>query len=344
MKHLVTLAIAGILCLCYSCGDSATEPRWVPTGWEDQAVGTDDDLIDIHFLDNQHGWVLSRPGGVGKTSDGGRTWTWYAHGDNQLRYVKEICFSDSDNGWILTSDRLFHSPDGGATWAEKKYYDLYTHPFLHHLQFVDAQHGWFHNEYEVFRTVDGGATWSYATVTSIDNDYVLRDVHFIDTQHGWAVGAGTGVESTGVILSTMDGGEHWNMVATGELPELTHIHFVDAQHGWAGGSRTILRTTDGGDTWQSLPYISSHLIVDMTFADDSNGWVIIRPMTVLRGSDSSPVLCHTQDGGDTWTYQNKVSSLPYPANMSALHFNDAQHGWAVGTHGTVWHTTTGGRP
>src|SRR5207237_4932210 len=51
------------------------------------------------------------------------------------------------------------------------------------------------------------------------------------------------------------------------------------------------------------------------------------------------VIFHSPDFGKTWETQPTGQSLP----LHALHFRDAESGWAVGDLGTVLGTTDGGR-
>src|SRR5205807_5435934 len=63
---------------------------------------------------------------------------------------------------------------------------------------------------------------------------------------------------------------------------------------------------------------------------DQNVWVTGRPGSVVF---------HSPDLGKTWEAQPTGQSLP----LHALHFYDAQNGWAVGELGTILATADGGR-
>jgi len=82
------------------------------------------------------------------------------------------------------------------------------------------------------------------------------------------------------------------------------INFVSADHGWILGTRPcgdakctiVLRTTDGGDTWDKVGRIHAPLtydklagVTEIRFADDLHGWAF------------GPSLWSTIDGGATWT-------------------------------------------
>src|SRR5215470_11506826 len=85
-----------------------------------------------------------------------------------------------------------------------------------------------------------------------------------------------------------------------------------------GDSGSILRTTDGGETWTFQPSGTDRNLVGVSFVDQDTGFAVGTAGTVLR----------TTDGGITWT------SRPYAYWLNhtfAVSFVDADNGWLVGT-------------
>jgi hypothetical protein len=75
-------------------------------------------VVDMSFVDPQHGWVLvgddSSTTNLLATSDGGQTWTTVAADARQALHVS---FADPMNGWLYGDSSNFQSThDGGATW------------------------------------------------------------------------------------------------------------------------------------------------------------------------------------------------------------------------------------
>ncbi len=100
----------------------------------------------------------------------------------------------------------------------------------------------------------------------------------------------------------------------------------------------FLKTTDGGDTWESKrilgmstaawPYNTAYRLY---FYDEDNGWV----------SEGNGSILHTTDGGDTWTRQSTGLST----YASKFDFVSATTGWAISAtdnEGVVLTTTDGG--
>jgi hypothetical protein len=84
----------------------------------------------------------------------------------------------------------------------------------------------------------------------------------------------------------------------------TSITFVSSSHGWAigqGGTpgqcdnanpsicTSIVRTTDGGQTWHGIPAPSTNQVSGIRFLDGTNGWAY------------GPELWSTHDGGSAWS-------------------------------------------
>lgn len=115
----------------------------------------------------------------------------------------------------------------------------------------------------------------------------------------------------------------------------TDVDFSDADHGWAttGYSGTVMRTTDGGQTWDelttSLTAHTSHLC-RLDFADPAHGLVLD------GGTTAANVMWRTADGGATW------AGVPVEGLLTDVACGDADHAWAVGRDGTIIASTDGG--
>lgn len=90
----------------------------------------------------------------------------------------------------------------------------------------------------------------------------------------------------------------WCFQHPGEDPDIvTDASFIDATHGWLVSEKgRLLRTLDGGQTWQPLPMLpASGPSARVYFLDRQLGWR-------LEGSGSPEGrLWRTGDGGQTWT-------------------------------------------
>lgn len=200
------------------------------------------------------------------------------------------------------------------------------------VDFLDADHGWSVGFVKIMvNTLDGGDTWHPQDSPAFSHFY---DVEFLDLQTGWVVG------DLGIVLNTSDGGANWIQKDLG-FPGAYYfkdIQFIDANNGWIVGGkpqttsspvRVILRTSDGGASWNTQEFSTlKPLLSAVFFVDANNGWVVGEGGTILQ----------TSNGGAIW--EEQFSGTPY--HLNSVSFTDENNGWIVGDNGTVLQTSDGG--
>ena len=208
-----------------------------------------------------------------------------------------------------------------------------TTQHLNKVQFIDANTGWAVGDSgTIIYTTNAGATWLSKTTSTNAN---LYDVKFINSNVGWVIGdngneAGPPTES--VILKTTNGGLYWINQMNDSTTWLRAGSFLDENIGWVICFESILKTTDGGDSWTiCASQISGDFLRDIFFVDINNGFV----------SGWEGGIYKTTDGGTSW---NMVFGQMFTW-FNALSFTDAQNGIAVGAGGMrLWrgliYTTT----
>ena len=166
----------------------------------------------------------------------------------------------------------------------------------------------------------------------------LHSVYFLDQNRGWVAG------SNGTLLKTIDGGATWNKVSTFTRDTLRDVYFADDNHGWLLAERDLLklktndearsyllRTNDGGQTWQRVLVKTSDAnvrLVRMAFADNQHGLLVGETGTVFA----------TSDAGAHWLLQ----ASPTKHLLLGATFTDSAHAWLVGTGATIVKTSDGG--
>ncbi|MDP8225041.1 MAG: YCF48-related protein [Candidatus Lernaella stagnicola] len=190
----------------------------------------------------------------------------------------------------------------------------------------------------VLTTPDGGKSWKRACDLS---EQALFAVDFLDADHGWIVGR------AGKVISTADGGGNWfKHDAVCEEP-LFDVDFVDSQHGWAVGNfGRVIRTVDGGKTWikEILEPMANASINALYMHDAQNGFLVGEypaweaALDEDVSADTLSNMFRTHDGGATW----EIVQVGTHFALYDIVFRDAQHGWAVGTKGTLVRTVDGG--
>ena len=105
---------------------------------------------------------------------------------------------------------------------------------------------------------------------------------------------------------------------------IADIAFSSPQHGFAvGGQSEAILTDDGGVYWVRVPLEEPGRSI--FFLSDARGWMVTE-----KG------VWRTADGGRHW---KRLCEL---AGLVRVHFQDDEHGWAVGSLKSVFETKDGG--
>jgi len=286
---------------------------------------TDDNLEDVHFPDENTGYIVSqydvsnglRYGKVLKTTDAGETWQITA--DGNFGRLTSVYFTDVNTGYMLGGyGKIYKTTDGGILWDTLvNNYDSY----LNEIVFVNPNTGFIAEESAngaILKTSDAGLTWT----TVYENGGAVRGIHFVDENTGFAILSNS-------ILKTTNGGADWNETPLYNEGLLLDVFFVNQNVGYVCGFMgDFYKTSDGGETWNNLSYPLTWTFMNMFFVDETTGYM----------SGSLGTFFQTNNGGVTWT------SIDSPVlGSTTLWFTDDLTGYAVGSNGTILKTTNGGQ-
>ncbi|MBU1879917.1 MAG: IPT/TIG domain-containing protein [Chloroflexi bacterium] len=324
-------------------------------GWDIALHPTDPDIL----------YTSSFKDGVYKTVDGGATWQVVNQGLTAIvpRHLETVP-GQPDVVYAQAGDNgLFKATQGGAVWvplAAPGDAALLVDPFtptrlyLGQSSFPD---GWVHI------SNDGGQTWSPGSILTAPALYsnthsFVNVLQAAPSQRGTLLAGvehfGMGIPGThaGNLFRSTDAGEHWSIIDVGqEISPVTDIAFdavtstiVYAATGlWDNGSG-ILRSTNGGQTWQrtgesiaglnyatsiamepSFPYRVFVLGGDGVYVSDNHG-ISWTKGNVWRGNIAQ-ILCTDDD----------PSVLYFATDIGLLRSTDGAQSWerAAGTLGRV---------
>lgn len=260
--------------------------------------------------------------------------TWYQVPTNTSKQLNTINFGSDLVGYIGGNDSLIlKTTDGGLNWTELNYTGVSFTPGGEHimnLKFVSETVGYMTvGPYTgTYMTIDGGLTWTQ--VTFAGNMCYNYGLYFFGQGNGFVGGSGCfqgeHIERSafGVFAESTINTPSWNA-----QDMVVDIDFDLDQFGAFGlavsaGGR-ILRTTDGGDTWDTIPSgqtlgtpLTSVEIINDTVAyagydDPGNGFGILK----------------TIDAGLTWFEDINSATFYYPAYHD-VHENNSGHVYAGG--------------
>jgi photosystem II stability/assembly factor-like uncharacterized protein len=235
--------------------------------------------------------------------------------------VGGIHFTSVNVGYITSSQEIYKTTDGNATWTE-----VYTSAEYYsgvHFRSVDTGYVSGTNG-TLLRTVDAGNTWSIVPtgISTLINSmrfvssstfYLLTDSQIllktIDSGVTWTTidpGASNPIYSfdfngdigitvglTGEVRRTIDGGATWSAIAWGTTQRLTGIRFLDATTvlacGWNG---EIIQSTDAGASFSTTPTITTR---------DLYNFVRVNQTTIYCHGDG--FILESLDNGLTWSFR-----------------------------------------
>ncbi|MEX0937980.1 MAG: YCF48-related protein [Pirellulales bacterium] len=332
MQHRTCgLLIAALSILGSVALSSAAEPTKIEANMQGDAT-----LWDVDFVDASTGWAVGDRGVIWHTLDGGQTWRRQTSGVSCR--LSAVEFIDSQRGWAAGGywQPYSHTPrgvllrtiDGGRNWQVM---DKVLLPVVEEIRFFSANEGIALGHTSglfpsgVFKTEDGGRSFQPLPAEQAQS-WLTGD--FIDPLTGALAGRRGGLATLRrreIALLPRD---------PSQLRGLHDMQLVGPTGGWlVGDGALVLTTGDLGRSWQTpagqLPAAAEHFDFRTVAAQGPHVWV--------AGSPGSRVFC-TTDAGQSWSARPTGSNLP----VHALSFADTQHGWAVGSLGSILATHDGG--
>lgn len=202
---------------------------------------------DMFFIDDKTGWAVggyqegdTYKNGIIMTNDQGENWELFWEPPTALY---SIFFIDSTTGWAVGWNGLLVKYTDSLQWHVLS---KTTNLPLNKIFFVDENTGFIAGGYlnwdgefqaVLFKTTNGGESWQAIP----DLPYLIHDIYFSDPLLGWAVG--TDKNRSGVILLTIDGGDHWTVQEEGLIGQLKALSYRDGFL-WAVGDYGLVLRLD----------------------------------------------------------------------------------------------------
>ena len=283
-------------------------------------------LWDLQLVDANTLIATGQGGTSMKTIDGGLNWTIFNTGNTKLLRCAKF-LQNGLVGYASGADAtLIKTTDGGVNWQKltlNKDIDLYA------MDFPDEQTGFVAGNpgHRIYKTTDGGLNW--VPSDSLPSAVISVIKFPFDNLTGFA----GGWMGDTVIYKTINGGLTW---VQKPIPFQSLFHdiksfwFVNAQTGYAAGNKTILKTTDFGETWVSV-YTGNGAFRSICFPENElTGYAVGDYNTVLK----------TTDGGSSWQVVNTNGSGQQFYN--SVKFANNELGFIVGSNGIILKTIDGG--
>lgn len=281
----------------YVVGENGTVLRTFNGGnaWTSLDAGTSKHLNDIFFFDASSGIIVGDSGLFSITYDAGEHWITTYLIPEQSVDLSSVYFTSPLTGFVggrsnVSRGVILKTIDGGITWKETITPESFLDVQYKRIVFPTPDIGYALTRGMCMKTTDGGDHWfitDTALVSSGGMFSILEDAYFFSPDTGYIVGWYNGFSGY-----TTNGGESW----TDQLlsnNQWYSIDFPSREIGYLVGWGQLLKTTDGGQTWEdeTSTLISSSGIYSLDFTDEYTGYAC--------GTDG--VIIKTSSGGITRT-------------------------------------------
>ena len=290
--------------------------------WRGRSDEKFETLLDVAAITTETAVAVGAHGTMLFTSDGGEYWdplpTTQSNTLNCVEFRDAVVgVAVGDNGTVL------RTTNGGWAWEEMP---SGTNQNLRDVGFTE--------DGLVFVVGDGGTicysrdaaqTWSPFEPPEVSS---FNSVRFRNYKTGLVL-------SGGWIHQTINGGFSWYSQTTDPWLGFTGVRFFDSLNACAIGyqGRTAW-TSDAGVRWKVRHTGYAARLADIEMFDPYTATVVGH---ALYGPSGGLVL-RTSDAGLNWDVQ-----LDQPGReLKGVSFSDADHGWAVGTGGSIFRTIDGG--
>jgi photosystem II stability/assembly factor-like uncharacterized protein len=314
--------------------------------WKNISLPEGLDLYNIKFTSAAVGWVVGSSGenpnrNIYKTLDGGLTWSL-------LSDLPDLYFNiDAVNDSVVfvvgystshCAGRIFKTTNGGKSWIDITPLNIVNDIDLIPIYFFDqykglVQGGCYNNNRKILKTFDGGLNWEIQTLplpfSFLFNTQIVNDstIYFI---------AQNAAEPPFLYYLgyTSDMFDSWTIVYESE--NSFNFYALDQDYIFASiedshGNLYIMRSTDGGYTWQKKQSIWG-----------GNGQIYFN--TPRSGFILGNGFYRSTDGGENWIFNN------FTEDFRDVFFIDDKIGFAgtmLYTHlgpdgGVIYKTTDGG--
>ncbi|MDM9585937.1 MULTISPECIES: photosynthesis system II assembly factor Ycf48 [unclassified Nostoc] len=306
-------ALLIVVVMCIGCSQV---PSVSYNPWKVISVPTDSNLLDIAFTDNlEHGYLVGSNATLLETNDGGNTWKPITLQLDEQKYRFDSVSFAGKEGWIAGEPGLLlHTTDEGASWSRIPLSEKLPGSPIAVKALADNTAEMATNVGAIYKTTDGGKNWKAQVESAVgvvrnlersaDGKYIavsakgsfystwepgqdawvphnrnssrrLENMGFTENGQLWLLARGGQVQ-----FSDPTKPEEWQKAQYPELSTswgLLDLAYRTPNEIWVGGgSGNLLRSADGGKTWEKdrdIEEVAANLY-KIVFLEPERGFII----------------------------------------------------------------------
>ena len=164
--------------------------------------------------------------------------------------IEDAGWLSFEQGWLVSDYHLYWTDNRGKNWA-----DISPAP-IRLAYFLPSGQAWAlstqnQEQVSLYHSSNLGSTWDSLDLTLPPDTWQPLQLHFTSPTTGWVVLQKETSQAfdVGVLLKTSDGGQTWQ---SSNLPAADKINFTSQSEGWLHNTNNneLFQTKDGGLTWQ----------------------------------------------------------------------------------------------
>lgn len=253
--------------------------------------------------------------------------------NDNLNVLTDISVYDSVFIWTVTyNGNLWHSSNAGSSWE----IDSTGINQIWKIHFTNSNNGYLMADDKIYFSSDAGESW---TLSLEPESFNFRDMSFLNDSVGFVVGFDL---DSSKVFKTTNSGLNWSVVfdsANADLGvSLGEISILDAQNVWLLRTNVLYKTTNLGETWETIYY--SNITVGFTFLEIN----MFNDSTGMLGENFDSIvsegrLWETSDGGYSWQI---FPSPSFHFGLTDFFFASPNKGWVADWNPDILFTSNGG--
>ncbi len=291
--------------------------------WDSEYRGEEESgLISVCITNSGHAWAVGFKGTIFILQSEDNSWLQILSGNRYACWSGDDLYSvfclNENIAWGVGyrascigggGNIVLKTTNGGKIW-KTQLIDQYEGGRIRSVYFINEYYGWAVGDgtRSFYQTTDGGENW-------IEGGSSYSSIFFIDQYIGWATDDGY---SKGIYKST-DSGFTWTQKSS---ISSSSVYFIDINTGWAvGEDGSILKSTDGGESWHSKTSGTTENLNCIKFYDLNVGMCV----------GNAGIILLSTDGGESWMPQNSANTN----DLKSIIFTNSTSIWITGFNGTI---------